>query len=134
MIWATVRSRSCFCWLYRTSPSSAAESIINLIFSIDHLVESSLVLLAEGVYFVWPVRSLGKTLLASAQLHFVLQGHLACYSRYFPTSYFSIPAPYDEKDIFYWLFVRQPQWMCEEGVFSSFDFWNTFDKDFKVIL
>ena len=31
MIWATVSSRSCFCWLYRTSPSLAANNIINLI-------------------------------------------------------------------------------------------------------
>ena len=30
MIWATVSSRSCFCWLYRASPSSAAKNIINL--------------------------------------------------------------------------------------------------------
>ena len=31
MIWATVSSHSCFCWLYRTSPSLAAKNIINLI-------------------------------------------------------------------------------------------------------
>ena len=31
MIWATVSSRSCFCWLYRASPSSATKNIINLI-------------------------------------------------------------------------------------------------------
>ena len=31
MIWATVGSRSCFCWLYRDSPSLAAKNIINLI-------------------------------------------------------------------------------------------------------
>jgi len=30
MIWATVSSRSCFCWLYRASSSLAAENIINL--------------------------------------------------------------------------------------------------------
>ena len=30
MIWAIVSSRSCFCWLYRASPSSAAKNIINL--------------------------------------------------------------------------------------------------------
>ena len=30
MIWATVSSRSCFCWLYRSSPSLAAENIIRL--------------------------------------------------------------------------------------------------------
>ena len=31
MIWATVRSRSCFCWLCRASSSLAAKNIINLI-------------------------------------------------------------------------------------------------------
>ena len=31
MIWATVSSWSCFCWLYRASPSLPAENIINLI-------------------------------------------------------------------------------------------------------
>jgi len=31
MIWATVSSGSCFCWLYRTSPSLAAKILINLI-------------------------------------------------------------------------------------------------------
>ena len=31
MIWATVSSRSCFCWLYTASPSLAAKNIINLI-------------------------------------------------------------------------------------------------------
>ena len=31
MIWATVSSWPCFCWLYRASPSLAAKNIINLI-------------------------------------------------------------------------------------------------------
>ena len=31
MIWAIVSSQSCFCWLYRASPSLAAKNIINLI-------------------------------------------------------------------------------------------------------
>ena len=31
MIWATISSWSCFCWLNRTSPSSAANNIISLI-------------------------------------------------------------------------------------------------------
>ena len=31
MIWATVSSWSCFCWLYRASPSLAAKNTINLI-------------------------------------------------------------------------------------------------------
>ena len=62
MIWATVSSWSCSCWLYRASPSLAAKNIINLILVLTiwwcPCVESSLVL-----FLVWPVCSLGKTLL-----------------------------------------------------------------------
>ena len=53
MIWATVSSRSCFCWLYRASPSLAAKNMINLISMWTiwwcPCVKSSLVLLEEGV-------------------------------------------------------------------------------------
>ena len=53
MIWATVSSWSCFCWLYRASPSLAAKIIINLNLVLTiwwcPCVESSLVLLEEGV-------------------------------------------------------------------------------------
>ena len=55
MIWATVNSQSCFCWLYRASPSLAAKNIINLISVLTirwcPCVESSLVLLEEGVCY-----------------------------------------------------------------------------------
>ena len=46
---------------------------------------------------LWPVTSLGKTLLAFALLHSVLQGKICLFSRYFLTSYFSIPVPYNER-------------------------------------
>ena len=53
MIWATVSSRSCFCWLNKASPFLAAKNIINLILVLTiwwcPCVESSLVLLEEGV-------------------------------------------------------------------------------------
>ena len=56
MIWATVSSQSCFCWLYRASPSLAAKNIINLILVLTiwwcPCVESSLVLLEESVSHV----------------------------------------------------------------------------------
>ena len=55
MIWVTVSSWSCFCWLYRTSPSLAAKNIINLISVLAiwwcPCIESSLVLLEEGVCY-----------------------------------------------------------------------------------
>ena len=53
--WAIVSSRSCFCWLYRASPSSAAKTIIDLISVLTiwwcPCVELSLVLLEEGVCY-----------------------------------------------------------------------------------
>ena len=55
MIWATVSSQSCFCLLYRASPSFTAKNIINLISVLNiwwyPCVESSLVLLEEGVCY-----------------------------------------------------------------------------------
>ena len=55
MIWATVSFWSCFCWLYRVSPSSAAKNIISLILVWTiwwcPCVESSLVLLEDGICY-----------------------------------------------------------------------------------
>ena len=52
MIWATVSSWPCFCWLYRASPSLAEKNIISLTFVLTIwwclCAESSLVLLEEG--------------------------------------------------------------------------------------
>ena len=77
MIWATVSSWSSFWWLYRASLSSAAKNIINLIFSIDHLVMSMCRVVSFVVgrgWLLWPAHSLRRTLLSLALLHFVLQG------------------------------------------------------------
>ena len=53
MIWATVSLPSCFCWLYRASPSLAAKNIIDLVLVLTiwwcPCVESSLVFLEDGV-------------------------------------------------------------------------------------
>ena len=68
MIWATVSSWSCFCWLYGASPSLAAENIINLISVLTiwwcPCVESSLCVVGRGCLYksrsnwsnrpVWP--------------------------------------------------------------------------------
>ena len=51
-------------------------------------------------HLLWPGCPLGKTLSIFALLLFV-QTKLACHSRYLLTSYFCIPNPYDEKDIFF---------------------------------
>ena len=78
MIWATVSSQSCFCWLYRASPSLAAKSVINLILVLTiwwcPCVESSLVLLEAGV---WKNQCVLLTkLLIFALLHFVFQDQI----------------------------------------------------------
>ena len=56
---------------------------------------------------LWPVRSLGKTLLAFALFHSVLQGKFTLFPRYFLTSYFFIPVPYDEKFICWGVLVLE---------------------------
>ena len=73
MIWATVSSSSCFCWLYRSAPSSAVKIIIKSILTIwwSPYVESSLVLLKEGVCCNQCI--LLENLLAFSLLYFVLQ-------------------------------------------------------------
>ena len=78
---------------------SCASNIAKAIL-ITSTSESSLVLLEEGVCYDQCIHSLGKILLASAQLLSVLQGQNACYSQCFLTSYFCIPVPYYEKTYF----------------------------------
>ena len=77
MIWATVSSQSCLCWLHRASPSLATKNITNLISVLIiwwcPCVESSLVFLEEDVCYDQCVL-LAKTLLAFSLLHFVQQG------------------------------------------------------------
>ena len=106
MIWATVSSQSCFCWLYRASLSSAAKNIINLISVLTiwwcPCVESSFVLLEEGVCYDQCI--LLAKLLAFALLHFVLWGQICLLLL---TSYFCISVPYNEKDMFFWLLVLE---------------------------
>ena len=79
MIWATVISQSCLCWLYSTLLYLAAKNIITLI-SVMTIwwgpccrVVSCVI---ERGCLLWPVHSLGKTLLAFALLHSVLQGKI----------------------------------------------------------
>ena len=79
MIWATVSSRSCFCWLYRASPSLAAKIYNQSDFGVGHLVTSicrvfSCVVGKECL--LWLVCSVDKTLLAFPLLHSVLQGQI----------------------------------------------------------
>jgi len=74
-------------------------------FSIGHLVMSMCGVIScvfgRGC-LPWPVCSLGKTLLAFALLHSVLQGQLACYSRYLWTSTFAFQPPIMKRTSLFW--------------------------------
>ena len=47
----------------------------------------------------------GKTLLAFALLHSILQGQICLLLQVFLDSYLFIPVPYNEKDVFFWVLV-----------------------------
>ena len=107
MIWATVSSWSCFCWLYRAYPPSTVKNIINLVSIMTTwwcpCVESSLVLLVEDVWYdQW---------IFLAKLHWPLPCFILYSEAKFPvtpsilTSYFCLPVFYDENDIFFLVFV-----------------------------
>ena len=76
MMWATVSSQSCFCWLYRASPSLAAKNIINLILVLTIRWCRVFSCVVGRGCLLWPAPSFGKTLLAFILLHFVLQGQM----------------------------------------------------------
>ena len=110
MIWATVSFWSCFCWLYRVSPSLAAKNIISLILVLTMwwcpCVESSLVFLEEGVCYDQCVL-LAKLYEPLPCFILYSKTKFVCYSRCFLTSYFCIPVPYNEKDVFFGVLVLE---------------------------
>ena len=117
MIWATVISWSCFCWLYRASPSLAAKNIISRIWVLTiwwcPCVESSLVLLEEGVCYDQCI-FLAKLY---SLLCFILysKAKFACYSRCFLTSYFCIPVHARGATHDGWVMVERPDRMWSTG-------------------
>ena len=104
MICATVSAQSCFCWPYRASPSLAAKNIISLILALTiwwcPCAESSLVLLEEGVCYD-PCFLLTKLYFCPASFC-TPRPNLPVIS-----SYFCIPMPYDEDDIFFLVLVLE---------------------------
>jgi len=107
MILATVSSRSCFCWLYRASPSLAAKNIINLISVLTiwlcPRIQSFFVCCWKRMFAMTSKFSCQNSVLQSNPFFcFILysKAKFACYSSYLLTSYFCIPVPYNEKDIF----------------------------------
>ena len=95
MIWATVSFQSCFCWLYRASPSLVEKNIINLILVLTiwwcPRVESSLVLLEDSVCYDQSIL-LAKLCYPLPWFILYSKAKFACYSRYLLTSYVCIPS------------------------------------------
>ena len=88
----------------RASSSSAAKNIINLISVLT--IWGCPCGVGRG-YLLWPVCSLGKTLLPLPCFILYSKVKLSCYSRYLLTSYFCVPVPYEEKDIFFGVSSRR---------------------------
>ena len=131
MIWATVSSQSCFCWLYRTSPSLAAKNIINLILVLAIWWGPCVVfscVIGRGC-LLWPVRFLAKTLLTFALLHSVLQGQICLllqvfflllqFKSKFGNKEFMIWATVSSQSCFCWLY-KQSTFGCKEYNQSDF--------------
>ena len=101
IIWATVSSQSCSCWLYRATPCLGSKNVISLISVLTiwwcPCVESSLVLLEEGIFYDQCVL-LAKLYLPFPCFILYSQAKFACCSRCFLTSYFCIPVLYNEED------------------------------------
>ena len=106
--------------MYRGFQPSAAKNIINL-FSVLAIWRCPR---AGGRCLLWLVHSLGKTLLSFASFHFLLQGQTCCYSRYLLTSYFCIPVPYDEKDVFFVVSSRRSCRSSQNFSFFSISGWG----------
>ena len=115
MIWVTVSSRSCFCWLYRTSPSSVAKNIINLILVLTIrwclCEKSSLGLLEKCVCydqrgFCVFFFAFDKTLLTFALFILYSKVILACYFGYLLASYFSFQSPVMKGHLFLVLVLK----------------------------
>ena len=69
-------------------------------------MESSLVLLKERAYYDQCVL-LAKLCYPLTCFILYTMAKFACYSRYLLTSYFCIPIPYNEKDIFFGVLVLE---------------------------
>ena len=107
MIWATVSSQSCFCWLYRVSPSLTAKNIINLI-SVLTIWWCPWVVFSGVVgrwCSLWPVCSLGKILLVFALLHSVFQGQICLSPQVFLDFLLLNSSPLQWKAHLFWVLV-----------------------------
>ena len=106
MIWATVSSRSWFYWLYFPFSIFSCIGYNQSDFSTAHLMMSMCRVIScfwKSVFAMCSVFS-WQNLLAFVLLHFVLQNQPCLLLQVLLTSYFCIPIPYYEKDIFFFFF------------------------------
>ena len=109
MIWATVSSWSCFCWLYRASPSSAEKNIINLILILTICWCPCVVFscVVRRWCSLWPVHSLGKTLLAFALFNSIFQGQICALLQVFLDFLLLHSSPLWWKGHLFWVWVLE---------------------------
>ena len=123
MIWATVSSWSCFCWLYRASPFLAAKNIINLISMLTIWWRPCVVfscVVGKGC-LLWQVQSLCQTLLAFALLHSVLQGQICLLLQVFLDPTFAFQSPIMKRT--FWGDVSSKR-SCRDSVKLSHPMWG----------
>ena len=107
MIWATVSSQSCFFFFLTVYSFSifGCKEYSQSDLGVGHLVMSMCRVFFHVVgrgCLLWPVCSLGKTLLAFVLLHSVLQCQICLFLQVFlDFLLLHFPVPYNEKDIFF---------------------------------
>ena len=110
MIWATVSSTSCLFLIVYSFSICGCKEHNQSDFSIDHLVMSMYrvfsCVVARGC-LLWPVYFLGKTLLAFALLHLVLQGHICLLLQVFLNFLLLLSSPLWWKGHLFWMFVLE---------------------------
>ena len=105
MIWATVSSWSCFCWLYRASLSFAAENVINLISVLTIwwcpcVVFSCVV--GRGC-LLWPGHFLGKTISLCPASFRILRPNLPVTPGVSWLRTFAFQSPIMKRTYFFWV-------------------------------
>ena len=107
IVWATVRSMSCLCWLYRASPFLAAAGIINIILVFYNTIwwyPCEAIFLIVGKQCDQHVLLTNSVSFCPASICTPRPNFLfwiSSYSGYLLISYFCIPIPCDSKDIYF---------------------------------
>ena len=115
MVWATVNSRSCFCWLHRASPSLAANHIITMPYCIylggGGLVTTSCTMLPTTVHSSSDTLSTTSNVLNLFITSTVFDlGHISM-AWYFPYFLQFKPELYSKK-LMIWVTVSYRSWFC----------------------